>query len=250
MTQADFEDASTPFQALRVPGEKVNILIPAVRHPTQGDLYVIWSDITYCFPETTRIQHSNVYVPMLRDARLYRVKPFGIKYHPGIVLDVIFGKKLAGRKNKSSNNKNQSTSSKTKYHSGFTSVEEAPVQGADHTTGREKVKGDEGDYVRVRLAGAPEGQEDSAVGLDTIQHKSTEQPTGYPTKQVAHTALSDSYPVSNNEETVEEKEEEAEKEQNQEKDQEQVWGQEQEQRKEEANSEENVLEKKETPPLL
>lgn len=56
MTQANFGDTNTPFQAFRVPGEKEHILIPAIRHLIQGDLYVIWSDIAYCFLETTRIQ--------------------------------------------------------------------------------------------------------------------------------------------------------------------------------------------------
>ncbi|KAF9905553.1 hypothetical protein EC991_001583 [Linnemannia zychae] len=84
---------ATYFQAFRSEREKENILIPVVRHPTQGDLYVVWSDITSCFPGTCRIQYKNVYIPMLRDARCYRVKPHGIRYHEGIVLDVIYGGK-------------------------------------------------------------------------------------------------------------------------------------------------------------
>ncbi|KAF9322229.1 hypothetical protein BGZ91_004376 [Linnemannia elongata] len=86
--------SSTPdtyFQAFRSERDKGLIFIPAVQHPTQGDLYVIWTDITDCFPGATRIQFDNVFVPMLRDKRCYRVKPHGIRYHPGIVLDVVYG---------------------------------------------------------------------------------------------------------------------------------------------------------------
>ncbi|KAF9131954.1 hypothetical protein BGX30_012887 [Mortierella sp. GBA39] len=85
---------STPdtyFQAFRSERDKGLILIPAVQHPTQGDLFVIWTDITDCFPGATRIQFDNVFVPMLRDKRCYRVKPHGIRYHPGIVLDIVYG---------------------------------------------------------------------------------------------------------------------------------------------------------------
>ncbi|KAF9900447.1 hypothetical protein EC991_007325 [Linnemannia zychae] len=67
------------------------IRIPVVQHPVHGDLYVIWTDITDCFPGATRVQFDNVFIPMVRDKRCYRVKPHGIRYHPGIVLDVIFG---------------------------------------------------------------------------------------------------------------------------------------------------------------
>ncbi|KAK5820685.1 hypothetical protein F5H01DRAFT_339083 [Linnemannia elongata] len=82
----------TYFQTFRSEREKKgNIRIPVVQHPTLGELYVIWTDITDCFPGATRVQFDNVFVPMLRDKRCYRVKPHGIRYHPGIVLDVVYG---------------------------------------------------------------------------------------------------------------------------------------------------------------
>lgn len=64
------------------------------------------------------------------------------------MLDIIFGKKPTSRKNRSSKSGNQSTSSKIEHHASYTSVEEAPVQGSDHFTGYEKIKGDKGDYVK------------------------------------------------------------------------------------------------------
>ncbi|KAF9079060.1 hypothetical protein BGX23_005195, partial [Mortierella sp. AD031] len=86
----------TFFQTFRSEREKKgNIRIPVVRHPTLGELYVIWTDITDCFPGATRIQYDNVFIPMLRDKRCYRVRPHGIRYHPGIVLDVVYGEKVA-----------------------------------------------------------------------------------------------------------------------------------------------------------
>ncbi|KAF9575157.1 hypothetical protein EC968_004093 [Mortierella alpina] len=38
----------------------------------------------------TRIQHGNVYVPIVKDNRFYRKKPHRILFHPGVVLDVIY----------------------------------------------------------------------------------------------------------------------------------------------------------------
>ncbi|KAG0261623.1 hypothetical protein BGZ95_004192 [Linnemannia exigua] len=86
--QSTFE---TYFQAFRAPGEQEPILIPVVRHPILNELYVLWCDITTCFPRATRVQYTNIFVPMLKDDRLYRAKPHGIRHHPDIVLDVIYG---------------------------------------------------------------------------------------------------------------------------------------------------------------
>ncbi|KAG0375514.1 hypothetical protein BGX24_008993 [Mortierella sp. AD032] len=101
MTTTDLESPSAHFQAFRAPGEKDTILIPVVHHPATNDLYVIWGDISDCFPDVVRVMYTNVFIPMLRGDNLYRVKPFGIKYHPGIVLDIIRGEKpsSSSRKN-------------------------------------------------------------------------------------------------------------------------------------------------------
>ncbi|KAG0379383.1 hypothetical protein BGX24_000646 [Mortierella sp. AD032] len=98
MAADDQPTPATYFQAFRSERDKGDIMIPVVRHPTLGDLFVIWSDITDCFPGTTRIQYKNVYIPMLRDARCYRVKPHGIRYHPDIVLDVVYGDRVASKR--------------------------------------------------------------------------------------------------------------------------------------------------------
>lgn len=75
----DHPSAPTPpdtyFQSFRSERDKGNILIPVVQHPIQGDLYVIWTDITDCFPGATRIQFDNVFIPLLRDKRCYRYSP-------------------------------------------------------------------------------------------------------------------------------------------------------------------------------
>ncbi|KAF9901927.1 hypothetical protein EC991_005549 [Linnemannia zychae] len=93
-------ETDTYYQAFRSPDESEPIQIPTVRHPTQGDLYVLWCDISTCFPEVIRIQYGNEFVPMMRDDRLYRVKPHGVKYHPGVVLDVVYEKKPASLRKK------------------------------------------------------------------------------------------------------------------------------------------------------
>ncbi|KAF9082265.1 hypothetical protein BGX23_012636 [Mortierella sp. AD031] len=92
MTTIDDEDIDSGacFQAFRSRALGL-VRIPAVRHPVQGDLYIIWSDIRHCFPGVARIQFDNIYVPMLRDEKtLYRIRPHGIRYHADIVLDVVY----------------------------------------------------------------------------------------------------------------------------------------------------------------
>ncbi|KAG0312974.1 hypothetical protein BGZ97_010653 [Linnemannia gamsii] len=84
-------DTGTFFQAFRSEAERRTICIPAIRHPTIGELYVIWTDITDCFPRASRIQNGDEFIPFLRDDNLVRVKPFGVAYHHGVVLDVVFG---------------------------------------------------------------------------------------------------------------------------------------------------------------
>ncbi|KAF9099436.1 hypothetical protein BGX27_000608 [Mortierella sp. AM989] len=78
------------FQSFRAVDHPHLVRIPAVRHPSSGEYYIIWTDITDCFPRVVRIQHDDVYVPFMRDQNLYRVRPHGIKYHPGMVLDVVY----------------------------------------------------------------------------------------------------------------------------------------------------------------
>ncbi|KAF9118699.1 hypothetical protein BGW39_000935 [Mortierella sp. 14UC] len=114
----DQPDPDTFFQAFRSEREKELILIPVNLHPTQGELYVIWSDITDCFPGATRIQFDNVYIPKLRDRRCYRVKPHGIKYHSGIVLTVVYGDNAYSSSRKISSNDSSSRSGNTKPEQG------------------------------------------------------------------------------------------------------------------------------------
>ncbi|KAF9121932.1 hypothetical protein BGW39_010152 [Mortierella sp. 14UC] len=126
-------DTDTFYQAFRAPDEQHPILIPIVLHPTHGHLYVLWSDIRDCFPQATRIQFQNVFVPKLKDSRLYRVKPHGIKYHPGIVLDVVYGKKPAShRKKKRSNGSLIACTNTAEHHAdGATSAQNAVAEEAD-----------------------------------------------------------------------------------------------------------------------
>ncbi|KAF9963448.1 hypothetical protein BGZ65_003313 [Modicella reniformis] len=82
------------YQAFQAANHPHPIQIPAVRHPATGILYVIWTDITDCFPRAMRVQHGDIYVPFVRDKDLSRVRPHGIRYHPGIVLEVIYNDPL------------------------------------------------------------------------------------------------------------------------------------------------------------
>ncbi|KAG0373200.1 hypothetical protein BGX24_012017 [Mortierella sp. AD032] len=94
MATDDDIDSGACFQAFHTHtrgGRPSIVRIPAVRHPVRGDLYIIWSDIRHCFPGVANIQFDNIYVPMLRDENtLLRVKPHGIRYHAGVVLDVVY----------------------------------------------------------------------------------------------------------------------------------------------------------------
>lgn len=65
-------DTDTIFQAFRSETDRREVLIPAVRHPVLGELYVIWTDITDCFPRASRIQHDDEFIPFLRDDNLVR----------------------------------------------------------------------------------------------------------------------------------------------------------------------------------
>ncbi|KAG0202081.1 hypothetical protein BGX28_005291 [Mortierella sp. GBA30] len=77
-----------PYQSFRSGDHTVRIQTKP--HPVTDEPFVIWSDIKDCFPGLSRVQHGDIFVPMLRDDKLYRLKPHGIKYHPGIVLDVLY----------------------------------------------------------------------------------------------------------------------------------------------------------------
>ncbi|KAF9090332.1 hypothetical protein BGX23_006020 [Mortierella sp. AD031] len=103
-------DTDTYFQAFRSETEQRDILIPVVRHPTLGQLYVIWTDITDCFPRATRVQCNDAFVPFMRDDNLARAKPYGVRYHPGVVLEVILAETPpASRRNTNGRNRNSSS---------------------------------------------------------------------------------------------------------------------------------------------
>ncbi|KAF9360579.1 hypothetical protein BGX26_008722 [Mortierella sp. AD094] len=70
------------------------VRIQSIVHPVSGERFVIWSDIAHCFPGVVRIQNGDIFVPLLRNERLYRIKPHGIKYYPNAVLDVIYNQPL------------------------------------------------------------------------------------------------------------------------------------------------------------
>ncbi|KAG0302856.1 hypothetical protein BGZ98_007177 [Dissophora globulifera] len=49
------------------------VYIEAHVHPVSGERFIIWSDIAHCFPGVSRIQNGDIFVPLLRNERLYRV---------------------------------------------------------------------------------------------------------------------------------------------------------------------------------
>ena len=111
--------------------------------------------------------------------QLIRVKPFGIKYQPGVVLDVIFGKKPGVRKNRSSS-EHQSASSSTDHSAAAAAVAvgDVPGQGTDHSAGDENGKYDDADRAEGEgevEAETTEEQEDSAVGPDFMLQESFDQ---------------------------------------------------------------------------
>ncbi|KAK3838055.1 MAG: hypothetical protein J3R72DRAFT_193376 [Linnemannia gamsii] len=169
MTTTDLESPSAHFQAFRAPGEKDTILIPVVHHPATNDLYVIWGDISDCFPDVVRVMYTNVFIPMLRGDNLYRVKPFGIKYHPGIVLDIIRGKKpsSSSRKNTSSRASRDVVAvaiAKIEHH--HTVPEKAPVQEAVVDGIYGNYKDDDGEHVEEDPESELEQDEDDTLGLE------------------------------------------------------------------------------------
>ncbi|CAO3565081.1 unnamed protein product [Mortierella alpina] len=83
-------DTDPVYQSFRHAPDARPVKIPTVRHPATGERYVIWSDITDCFPGVVRVQHGEYFVPLLRNQDLYRIKPHGIQCHPGVILDIIY----------------------------------------------------------------------------------------------------------------------------------------------------------------
>ncbi|KAG0205692.1 hypothetical protein BGX33_007785 [Mortierella sp. NVP41] len=147
----------TFFQTFRSEREKKgNIRIPVVRHPTLGELYVIWTDITDCFPGATRIQYDNVFIPMLRDKRCYRVRPHGIRYHPGIVLDVVYGEKVARRYTKNKNRTINGTDGTTNI---TTTGDKNATQGGTHQSSRPTETSS-----AARSTPAPNGRDSTVAG--------------------------------------------------------------------------------------
>ncbi|KAG0292471.1 hypothetical protein BGZ96_004101 [Linnemannia gamsii] len=109
MTSVD--DDIDCFQVFRFRVSPGLVRIPAIRHPIHGNFYVIWSDVRHCFPGVMRIQFDNIYVPMLRDDKtLLRIKPHGIRYHAGVVLDVIYNDIVSPSSVKKRRNKSSSQS--------------------------------------------------------------------------------------------------------------------------------------------
>ncbi|KAI1313797.1 hypothetical protein EDD11_002504 [Mortierella claussenii] len=66
------------------------VRIQVYPHPVSGQSFVLWTDIVHCFPGCVRIQYRDVFVPLIRNESLYRIKPHGISYHPDVVLDVVY----------------------------------------------------------------------------------------------------------------------------------------------------------------
>ncbi|KAK3840120.1 MAG: hypothetical protein JOS17DRAFT_726062 [Linnemannia elongata] len=222
MTPTDIKPppCKTYFQEFRVSGENEHTLIPAVEHPITNDLYVIWSDITDCFPGVTKIQYANVYVPKLRDTRLYRVKPWGIRYHAGIVLDVVFGKR-ASFVNRISNKSNNSRSigvqtvgfREEEHCAGVVVNGEGGDKGASdsgqddgssagrddkYSSGDEKDEcddendeggGDDGDSVDREQQSMTEEQVDGARDSDSISDMSSEQAPEQAVERTAEDAV-------------------------------------------------------------
>lgn len=110
--------------------------------------------------------------------QLIRVKPFGIKCHPGVVLDIIFGKKPASRKHRSSSEHQSASSSIDHPAAAAVTVGGVPGQGADHSVGDENGKDDVGDRAEGESeaeAETTEGQESSIVGQDSILQENSDQ---------------------------------------------------------------------------
>ncbi|KAF9349172.1 hypothetical protein BGX34_001986 [Mortierella sp. NVP85] len=54
-----------------------------------GHNVIYWEDIEQIFPGVKHVKNGNVSVKLLRDSNRNRIIPHCIKYHPGIVLDVV-----------------------------------------------------------------------------------------------------------------------------------------------------------------
>ncbi|KAG9061743.1 hypothetical protein KI688_006893 [Linnemannia hyalina] len=182
-------DTDTVFQAFRSETDRREVLIPAVRHPTLGELYVIWTDITDCFPRASRIQHDDEFIPFLRDDNLVRVKPFGVPCHPGVVLDVILGetpfivsKRRANGRPRNSSNRNHHASNITTNsmahsaeRSGLTNGDSGVIKQQGKSSDRLTVKSKDESGGKVEMHPTVKTQEGSQAGSGGLSNTSIPQ---------------------------------------------------------------------------
>ncbi|KAK3821863.1 MAG: hypothetical protein J3Q66DRAFT_427847 [Benniella sp.] len=77
------------FQAFRCRSTGDEIDIPVQKDTTTNELVVLWSDIQDGFENAKSVRNGRALVPFKKDNDGNHVKPQRIRYHPGIVLEVI-----------------------------------------------------------------------------------------------------------------------------------------------------------------
>ncbi|KAI8601549.1 hypothetical protein EDD21DRAFT_374177 [Dissophora ornata] len=77
------------YQSFRVAPDGPHIRIEASTDEGTGMDIVFWDDIEFQFPGIHCVMHGDIAVSFARDSKRQRIEPRCIKYHPGIVLDVV-----------------------------------------------------------------------------------------------------------------------------------------------------------------
>ncbi|KAF9361622.1 hypothetical protein BGX26_001122 [Mortierella sp. AD094] len=77
------------YQKFRIPPDGPLIRIEAIDDEESGQKVIFLDDIELQFPGIRCVMNGDIAVTYVRDSKRKRIEPLRIKYHPGIVLDVI-----------------------------------------------------------------------------------------------------------------------------------------------------------------
>ncbi|KAI1300843.1 hypothetical protein EDD11_005933 [Mortierella claussenii] len=83
------------YQSFRLESDGPLTRIEVSTDEETGLKVVFWDDIAFQFPGIHCVKNKDIAISFARDAKRRRIEPLCIKYHPGVVLDVILSSNVA-----------------------------------------------------------------------------------------------------------------------------------------------------------
>ncbi|KAG0057443.1 hypothetical protein BGZ83_010011 [Gryganskiella cystojenkinii] len=77
------------YQSFRIGQDGPIVRIEVLTDDETGQQVVYWEDIEFQFPGIHCVRHEDIAISLVRDAKKRRLEPWCIRYHPGVVLEVI-----------------------------------------------------------------------------------------------------------------------------------------------------------------